>query len=51
MKYTDRIYGESKITEPVILKLINSQALQRLKEIDQAGYFEPSFSRHRSFAF
>ena len=43
MKYTDRIYGESKITEPVILELINSQALQRLKEIDQIGYFEPHF--------
>ena len=43
MKYTDRIYGESKITEPVILELVNSQPLQRLKEIDQVGYFEPHF--------
>ncbi|OHA88130.1 MAG: hypothetical protein A2653_03105 [Candidatus Zambryskibacteria bacterium RIFCSPHIGHO2_01_FULL_43_25] len=41
MKYTDRVYGTFEITEPVILELINSQTLQRLKEIDQAGYFEP----------
>ncbi len=43
MKYTDRVYGEFEITEPVILELINSQPLQRLKEIDQIGYFEPYF--------
>lgn len=38
MKYTDRVYGEFEITEPVILELINSPSIQRLKEIDQAGY-------------
>ncbi len=38
MKYTDRVYGEFEITKPVILELINSQSLQRLKDIDQAGY-------------
>ncbi|MFH1745176.1 MAG: HD domain-containing protein [bacterium] len=43
MKYTDRIYGEFEITEPVILDLINCPALQRLKGVDQAGYFEPYF--------
>jgi hypothetical protein len=43
MKYTDRVYGDFEITEPVILELINSSTLQRLKEIDQAGYFEPHF--------
>ena len=43
MKYTDRVYGNFEITEPVILDLINSQTFQRLKEIDQAGYFEPHF--------
>src|SRR3989339_1341341 len=43
MKYTDRVYGNFEITEPVILELINSPTLQRLKEIDQAGYFEPHF--------
>ena len=43
MKYTDRVYGNFEITEPVILELINSPTLQRLKEIDQAGYFGPHF--------
>jgi hypothetical protein len=38
MKYTDRIYGEFEISEPVILGLINSPALQRLKGVAQAGY-------------
>lgn len=41
MIYQDRIYGEIEITEPVVLELINSPAMQRLKGIDQAGYFEP----------
>jgi len=43
MKYKDRIYGNFEITEPVILELINSSTLQRLRGIDQAGYFEPHF--------
>ncbi len=38
MKYVDRVYGKFEITEPVILELINSAPLQRLKDIDQAGY-------------
>lgn len=38
MKYRDRVYGEFEITEPVILELINCPSLQRLKDIDQAGY-------------
>ncbi|MBT4277908.1 HD domain-containing protein [Candidatus Falkowbacteria bacterium] len=38
MKYIDRVYGEFEIDEPVILELIKSKSLQRLKEIDQAGY-------------
>jgi HD superfamily phosphohydrolase len=38
MKYNDRVYGEYEITEPVILELINSPTLQRLKDIDLAGY-------------
>ena len=43
MKYADRVYGNFKITEPVILELITSPTLKRLKQIDQAGYFEPHF--------
>lgn len=38
MRYTDRVYGEVEIKEPVILELINSNALKRLKGIDQYGY-------------
>lgn len=38
MVYQDRIYGEIKIEEPVVLKLIESKPIQRLKNIDQAGY-------------
>ena len=43
MKYTDRVYGNFEIEEPIILELINSKTIQRLKDIDQAGYFEPHF--------
>lgn len=43
MKYTDRIYGEFEIDEPVLLELIAGPSLQRLKGIDQAGYYEPHF--------
>src|SRR3989344_705613 len=45
MKYTDRVYGNFEIDEPVILELINSKTTQRLKDIDQAGYFEPHFPK------
>lgn len=38
MTYQDRIYGEIEIETPVILELVNSKPLQRLKNIDQAGY-------------
>lgn len=38
MKYKDLVYGEFEVSEPVILELINSPSLQRLKGIDQAGY-------------
>jgi len=41
MIYQDRIYGEIEISEPVISELINSPAMQRLKGIDQFGYFKP----------
>lgn len=33
----DRIYGTYKITSPVILELINSKPVQRLKKISQMG--------------
>jgi HD superfamily phosphohydrolase len=40
MKYHDRIYGTWDITEPVIVEIIGSSAFQRLKGVDQAGYFD-----------
>jgi uncharacterized protein len=39
MKYFDRVYGEFEIDEPVILNLVENYAIQRLKGIDQAGYY------------
>src|SRR3989338_5898353 len=51
MNIKDRVYGNVEISEPVLLEIINSPTLQRLKDIDQAGYFEPHFSgtRHSRF--
>lgn len=43
MKIRDRVHGEQEITEPVVLELISGPTMQRLKDIDQAGYFEPFF--------
>jgi uncharacterized protein len=43
MKYKDKIYGETEINEPIILDLIKCPSLQRMKGIDQHGYFEPYF--------
>lgn len=51
MQYIDPIYGENEITEPVILELLESSAMQRLKGIDQAGYFEPFFPGTSYFRF
>lgn len=50
MIINDPVYGQFEIKQPIILKLIQLSSLQRLKDIDQAGYFEPfypgtSFSR------
>ena len=51
MLYLDKVYGETEITEPVILDLIHSCTIERLKGIDQAGYFEPYFpnTKHNRF--
>ena len=43
MEYQDKIYGKVEIKEPVILDLINSKSMQRLKGIDQAGPFDAYF--------
>jgi len=38
MDYKDRIYGETEISEPIVLELLASPTLQRLKGVDQFGY-------------
>lgn len=43
MQFKDKIYGNIEISEPVLLEIINTPTLQRLKDIDQAGYQEPHF--------
>jgi len=43
MEYQDRIYGTTEINEPVILDLIKSSSIQRMKGVEQHGYFEPYF--------
>lgn len=51
MIYDDVVYGRTEIDEPVVLEIINSPEMQRLKWIDQAWYFEPYFpwSSHSRF--
>jgi HD superfamily phosphohydrolase len=43
MKYQDTIYRTIEIKEPVILDLIEFPSMQRMKGVDQHGYFEPYF--------
>ncbi len=43
MLYKDKIYGQTEISEPVVLELINSPSMQRLKGVSQHGHFEPYF--------
>ncbi|MBS3086756.1 HD domain-containing protein [Candidatus Pacearchaeota archaeon] len=50
MKITDIVYGEEEINEPILIELINSPPIQRLKEISQWGivdenYHKKGFSR------
>lgn len=51
MFYEDKVYGEVEISEPVVLELINSPDLQRLKGVDQAGYFKPHIKRNKVTRF
>ena len=36
--YSDRVFGRIEIDEPVILEIINTQAFQRLKGVNNGGY-------------
>lgn len=44
----DKLFGDFEIKEEVVIKLLNSQAIQRLKNIDQAGYSKGFFSHSRN---
>jgi HD superfamily phosphohydrolase len=37
MQYSDRIYGPTEITEPIIQEIITSEAMQRLLKVNQYG--------------
>jgi uncharacterized protein len=45
MHISDRIYGEFEITEPILVDLIESKAVQRLKGIAQFGLPNDLFNR------
>lgn len=51
MDYIDKIYGKVEITEPIIIELMETSAMQRLKGVDQYGYMWPFLSRLRSNRF
>lgn len=48
--YQDRIYGKIKIEKPVILELVKSNCIQRLKGISQGGHC-PIYFKVLSLAF
>ncbi len=44
----DQVWGDSSIEDEVIVELLNSKAIQRLKNIDQAGYSKGFFNHSRN---
>lgn len=48
MLISNEILGKFDITEEVLVDLINSKAIQRLKGIDQAGYSKPFYAKSRN---
>jgi len=46
-----KIYGQVKITEPVLIELIKSPALQRLKKIEQHGTWQLHKTYKQSYHF
>lgn len=41
MRIHDRIYGDVPIDEPVVRDILRTPEMQRLRHVDQSGYFEP----------
>lgn len=46
MKVNDIVYGKHEFSEPVLIDLINSKTIQRLKGISQLGLPDELFYRH-----
>jgi hypothetical protein len=51
MQYKDAVYDQVKISEPVVLDLIKSPYLQRLKGVNQAGYAPAFYPRYKNNRF
>lgn len=51
MQIQDRVYGEIALNEPVLMELIATSTLERLKGVDMGGYYEVYFSgtKHSRF--
>lgn len=49
--FQDAVYGEISISHPLVVKLINSPPLQRLKSIDMAGYSKGFYPGTRQSRF
>jgi len=50
MIYIDKIYGKQEITDPIILKLMKTKEMVRLKGVNQYGswaYLDPTFNTSR----
>jgi uncharacterized protein len=45
MLIKDKVYGEEEVNEPVLIELINSKTLQRLKEVSQQGLPQDYYHR------
>ncbi len=43
MHYSDNVWGSIEFNEPIFSELIDSKPIQRLKELNQAGYPKPFF--------
>lgn len=38
--FHDRVYGDIRIDDPLVRELIQTQTLQRLRDVDQSGYYD-----------
>src|SRR3989344_1214102 len=45
MKIKDVVYGEEEISEPILVELINSAPVQRLKEVSQWGIVDENYQK------